>query len=308
MSSSSHAFNEFMKGLELTAAERDKASGQQNELRTRLSEQLGGVLRHVPVGSYARGTAIRPLNDIDLFFVLDPAVHGGRHSREPQLLLEDVQRALRKCYPPPPNSGSSPSPETRIQGRSVNIEFTGTGIGYDVIPAFHVHASDTLDENIYEIPNRSRQDWIKTNPEVHKQHCIKANDRANGMLNRLIKAAKHWNHGHRDASGHKPLRSFHLEVMAYGVFSSKPEDERRGLRDLFDGLRSRVDKPCPDPAGLGPDVGEDLRKDQDQLKRVQDLLREATSLAHTAIQHEERGDHASACESWRSLLGPEFRF
>jgi hypothetical protein len=95
--------------------------------------------------------------------------------------------------------------------------------------------------------------------------------------------------------------------MAYGVFSSKPEDERRGLRDLFDGLRARVDKACPEPAGLGPDVGADLRQDPDRLKRAQDLLREAANIARTAIQHEERGDHASACAAWRSLLGPEFR-
>src|SRR5690606_9674141 len=116
----------------------------------------------------------RPLNDIDLFLVLEPQVHGERRSREPQLMLEDVQRALRKCYPPP-------GPETRIQGRSVNIQFTGTGIGYDVIPAFLVPASGARKE-VYKIPDRARQIWIDTNPEVHKQRCIEANQLAGGML------------------------------------------------------------------------------------------------------------------------------
>lgn len=295
------AFNDFMKRLELTESDRSKASRQQNELRERLREHLGGITRDVIVGSYARRTAIRPLNDLDLFLVLDPQVHGARRSREPQLMLEDVQRALRKCYPPP-------GPETRIQGRSVNIQFTGTGIGYDVIPAFLVPSSGTSKKEVYKIPDRARQIWIDTNPEVHKQRCIDANKLAGGMLNRLIKAVKHWNQGHRDAGGHKPLRSFHLEVMAYGAFAAKPADERRGLRDLFEFLSRHVDRACPDPAALGPDIGADLRKDAVRLERARTVLREAAQLAREAVQHEERGDHKSACASWRSLLGEQFRY
>jgi hypothetical protein len=65
-------------------------------------------------------------------------------------------------------------------------------------------------------------------PARHRRLCIEANKRAGGMLNRLIKAAKHWNHGQRDGSGDKPLRSFHQEVMCYEAFSTSPATKSVG--------------------------------------------------------------------------------
>jgi hypothetical protein len=296
MSTVPQAFDAFMKSLDPNDAERKKVSDQQNELRGRLREALDGIVQDVIVGSYARRTAIRPLNDVDLFLELDREVHGARRSREPQLLLEDVQRALRSCYPPP-------GPTTRIQGRSVNIEFARTKIGYDVIPAFRVPAPGSHAE-VYEIPNRSRQNWIQTNPKVHEQLCKQANERAGGMLNRLIKAAKHWNRRNQNNSGDKPLGSFHLEVMAYGAFRAKPADERRGLCELFEHLASAVGKPCLDPAGLGPNL--DAKLTPEERQRARRMLQEAARAARDAIHREQLGQHLEAWKLWRALLGPEF--
>lgn len=297
------AFDDFMKRLELTEPERDKVSRQQNELRNRLRANLNGIVRDILVGSYARRTAIRPLNDIDLFLELDPEVHGAYRGREPQVLLEVVQRALRACYPSTPLAAG---PATRIQGRSVNIEFSGTGIGYDVIPAFRVRgAGGGATGDHYEIPNRSRQNWIKTNPEVHGQLLIAANERAGGMLNRLIKAAKHWNRAHASSAGDKPLRSFHLEVMAYEAFQAKPRDERRGLYELLDFLSRRVTSACLDPARLGPNLDADLTPSE--RRRAQETLHESAQLALKALHHEERGQDQEAYKLWRQLLGPEFK-
>jgi predicted nucleotidyltransferase len=178
----SQAFDDFLQNLELTDAQQKKASDQQNELRDRIRKHLGGVVRDVLVGSYARKTAIRPLNDIDVFLELDLQVHGYRRSQEPRHLLEDVLQALRNSYPAA--GPQLPGPKTRIQGRSAKIEFTGTGIGYDVIPAFLMppDRSRPVRGDVYEIPDRNQQTWIKTNPELHKQKCVAANDRAGGAL------------------------------------------------------------------------------------------------------------------------------
>ena len=300
MATVTQAFDDFMRRLELTPSEQEKASTQHNDLRARIREQLGGVLHHFIVGSYARRTAIRPLNDIDLFLVLDPKVHPDRYAKEPAHILDRVRSKLQSCY-------SAPGPQLRIQGRSVNIEFSSTGIGYDLIPAFSMtpFTPQIVEDLVYEIPDRDRKAWIKTNPARHKQRCIAANDRAGGMLNRLIKAAKHWNRGQRDGAGHKPLRSFHLEVMAYEAFQAKPADERRGLRELFTFLKSRVARRCPDPAELGPHI--DAGMGPEERQQIQAKLQEAERLATEAVRHEDRGDHAAACRHWRSLLGDQFR-
>ena len=291
------SFDAFLRSLELTASEQETASRQQTDLRDRLRSQLPGVVRDVLVGSYARRTAIRPLNDIDLFVELDVTRWRERRVAPPLLLLEDVQRALRACYPGSP-------PATRIQGRSVNIDFARTGIGYDVIPAFLVPRTAWSTDEIYEIPDRKRQAWIHTNPERHKQACVAANERAGSKLNPLIKAAKSWNRGQADANGDKPLGSFHLEVMAYSAFARPPADVRRGLLELLRSLRRQSQGPCPEPAGLGPNVDADWTPSERNRAAV--ALDMAVRTAELAIDYEDRGLHAPACQTWRSLLGSSF--
>jgi hypothetical protein len=289
------AFDQFLRGLELTPSEQDKAARQQADLRERLRRQLAGVVRDVLVGSYARKTAIRPLNDIDVFIELDATQWAARRRAAPVLLLEDVQRSLRACY-------GATAPTTRIQGRSVNIEFTGTGIGYDIIPAFIVSSPGS--GTIYEIPDRTRQTWIKTNPESHRQRCVDANARAGGMLNRLIKAAKYWNRGRATPAGDKPLSSFHLEAMAYHALPQAPQDERTGFLSVLRSLQQAVTQKCSDPAGLGPNL--DATWTSAERQRAQAALADAVSGASRAIACERAGDHAQACQSWRALLGPQF--
>jgi hypothetical protein len=120
------------------------------------------------------------------------------------------------------------------------------------------------------------------------------------MLNGLIKAAKHWNR----ASG-KLLSGFHIEVMSYSAFWSKPDNPRAGLRDLFQHLANVVQSACPDPARLGPPIDADLTSQQ--RTHAQKLLQGAAQVAQAAVDAERKGDHDAAIVRWRSLLGDAFR-
>jgi hypothetical protein len=252
---------------------------------------MAGVVRDFLVGSYMRKTAIRPLNDIDVFLELDRVTHRDRWNREPLLLLEDLQRALRACY-------GQPGPKTRIQGRSVNIDFAGTGIGFDVIPAF------AESPGVYLVPDRHQRTWIRSNPEIHRERLVEANARAGGALNPLVKAAKHWNCRRVDAKDEKPLRSFHLEVMAYEAFSSKPPDLRSGVARLFTFLSQRVLSPCAEPARLGPNLDADLTPGERQRAYVE--LSEAARVANAAVAS-ELGNPTLAHQYWQQLIGPEYK-
>lgn len=239
-------FQSYLSSLELTDRERADASDQQVALRDRLRRHLAGFVDSRLVGSYRRGTAIRPLKDIDVFVVLDARQHRRDVPDAPLRLLQTIDRALRASYP---------DHQPRIQGRSVNIGFSGTGIGYDIVAAFAptwTGAPDT-EPPYYEIPDRRVSAWIRTNPAKHREACIAANERAGGMLNGLIKAAKHWSR-----ANDKPLSGFHIEVMSYSAFRSKPDDPRAGLRDLLQHLAHAVQFACPDPARLGPEIDADL--------------------------------------------------
>ncbi|MCW5801065.1 MAG: nucleotidyltransferase [Deltaproteobacteria bacterium] len=281
-------FQSYLSSLELTEPEREEAAYRQEALRERLHTSLAGVIDSRLVGSYPRRTAIRPLEDIDVFVVLDER----QHRRDaPSALLRTLADALRAAYP---------DHEPRIQARSVNLAFPGTGIGYDVAPAFAptwAGARDT-DPPYYEILDRNLSAWIPAMPPKHAEACIAANRLAGGMLDGLIKAVKHWNR----ASG-KPLSGFHLEVMSYAAFSTPPRDTRTGLRDLFQHLTRAVQFPCPDPARLGPAL-DDLTPQERTRARGQ--LHSAAELARAAVDAELTGDHDTASVRWRSLLGPGF--
>lgn len=284
-------FQSYLSSLELTDRERADASAQQVALRDQLRLHLAGFVDSRLVGSYHRGTAIRPLKDIDVFVVLDPSQRRGDVPEAPLRLLETIDRALRASYP---------SHQPRIQRRSVNITFSGTGIGYDIVPAFAATARPDTEPPYYEIPDRRVPTWIRTNPALHRKACIAANDRSGGMLNGLIKAAKHWNCGND-----KPLSGFHIEVMSYSAFQWKPDDPRAGLRDLFQHLASEVLRDCLDPAGLGRPINADLTSEERTHARK--LLQRAAQIADAAVDAERKGDNDDAIARWQALLGEAFR-
>ncbi|MDC0744816.1 CBASS oligonucleotide cyclase [Polyangium mundeleinium] len=286
MATLAQAFQTFLQNLELTEAERANASNQQRYLRQKIDLHLGGVERDFLSGSYARRTAIRPLNDIDIFLVLDRRHHGDVDMRTaPESCLQKLSRALVAAY----TNKDKPT----IQGRSVHIEFTGTGIGYDVVPAFVVSG------DMYMIPDRNRRSWINTNPEVHKQSLVNANARAGGKLNPLVKAAKRWNRQQGE-----PMRSFHLEVLACSAFSTPPASYLEGLRALFEYLAGAVQGRCPEPAGVGPNVDEGMTSEE--RGRSTTMLRHAAEVVLYALSMDARGFTEEAHFVLRELLGPEY--
>lgn len=288
MQTIAQAFDSMRQALELTDAEKQEAARQQNVVRENLRGRLGGVIRDILSGSFSRRTAIRPLDDIDLFIVLDPLVHSDVYPNsvvKPSACLRKVQRALAAAYP----SSSAP----RLQGRSVHIDFSGTGIGYDVVPAFAAGGE------VYIIPDRGRDEWIRTNPEAHKRALIAANERAAGKLNPMVKMAKLWKRENGE-----PLRSFHLEVMSYNAFWMAPASYAEGMRALFGHLASAVLSGCADPAGVGPNIDAGMTQAERTAARAK--LVEAERKAAEALGLERAGRVAEAHRVWKGLFGKAY--
>lgn len=280
MQTITQAFETLFPKLELTEAERNNASTQHTYLREQLQQHMS-VQDNFLSGSYARKTAVRPLNDIDVFLVLTPTATLSTRTAPAQVLAE-VKRVLETIYP-----GKTASK----QARSVNIEFSGTGIAYDVVPAF------STDNNIYTIPDAAASSWIQTNPRIHAQMSTEANDQAGKKLKPLLKAVKQANN-RRD----NPARSFHLEVLAWKVLTRDPGPYIDGLVTLLDGLAARICDPCPDPARLGGDI----RPSIDRCQSAQKWLREMATLARDARQLASDGRTSEAHGKLRDLLGDQW--
>lgn len=285
------AIHELITHLELTPAEQAQASRQHVHLRDGLSRTLILDPRYNTflTGSYSRSTAIRPLNDIDLFCVLTRTPDTGPHLT-PTAALTRVKTALDAMY----------HGKTAIrQNRSVHIDFSTTGIGYDVVPAFV--DPDFAANEVFLIPDKATGRWIRSNPRVHQDLSVQANAATDGELKPLTKALKYWN---RRLPRDRQLRSFHLEVMAWSALTAPPDSRADGLLHLFEALATRIQHPTPDPAHLGGDLDEDLTPDDRRAARRE--LENAAAHIRRAIDLDAAGAADAAHTLLRSLFGEAY--
>jgi len=293
------ALERFIQSLELTETQREEVSRQHTLVREELRRRLRSKTDFLS-GSYSRNTVIRPLHDIDLFVVLgpeaappSPPVPGALFKPSAQGLTPDaalkwVRQALKEAWP---NKDLA-----RLQHHSVNTGFTKSGIDFDVVPAYELP-----DQQVYLIPDREGGTWIRTNPRLHQQLSTEANERSGKKLKPLLKAVKHWNRRH-DSS---PLRSFHLEAMSYHALPRFMEGYLEPLEVLFSQLARLVRLPCPDPAGLGPNV--DARMSSTQREAARQLL--ASAANEVRLAREERTSRPEQAHArLRKLFGDEYRY
>lgn len=277
------AFDGFRQNLEITKGEQDDASKRQNEIRD-IMRNAFVIDRDILTGSYKRNTKIRPLEDVDIFCILNDGEEGHRHRQSPRRLLEAVRDALAKRYDAP-----------IIQRRSVMIEFErGTWKGeervlsMDVVPAFAVGGH-------YEIPDcAGPEDWIKTDPEAHQTAATEANEAFDKLWKPIVKMVKKWNAEHD-----KVVRpSFLIEVMAAQILHPPWSGSyAREIKSFMATLSLRLGETWEDPAGLGPPVSDQMGSvEVAEARRV--LALTGVSI-DKAILLEQQGSVGNALRLWR---------
>lgn len=278
-----HALQQLIDSFRLTDPQQQVVNHQYRTLQQRLRERLPLVTDFLS-GSYARGTSIRPLHDIDLFAVFQASARATYGA--PGSLLGLVQGELEAGY-----VGKT----ARVQNRSVNIHFTQTGISFDVVPAF-------AEGGNYFIPERETGQWVLTNPLEHDALLKQAHRRSDQKLIPLIRVAKHWN---RRQGEQKPLSSFHLEVMGHGALPSDPGGSAKGLRRLFTHLADAVQRRCPDPVHPSRHLDGYLDLGGNRRAVAHRLLAEAARVMDRVVEL-EHSRPAEAHFLLRELLGPEY--
>jgi hypothetical protein len=208
--------------VEPTATQQKSAARSQNLLRDLLCAGPFGnrIVDTYLSGSYARATAVRPLDDVDIVVVVDPrAWEMGWLSTTPapEKVLTSFANAIRRRYP---DSG------VHLQNRSVGLKLYHLDI--DVIPAIDVGG------NLIKIPDRFKGDWIKSAPKRHSELATNLNDIRSGKFKPLVKLLKTWNNN-LPSTAH--VKSFLIETMAVRIFSHIGFDSLEdGLLRFFDFL------------------------------------------------------------------------
>jgi hypothetical protein len=156
------------------------------------------------VGSWGKATAIRPPRDVDLYFVLPPAVYhrfeGNLWNRQ-STLLQEVKTVLSRTYHDTDMSGD---------GQVVVVRFGSYAV--EVVPAFLLQSGqywicDTHNGGTYK----------QSDPWAEIQHIDAADQANNYNLRPLIRMLKAW-----QANCSVPIKSFQLELLAADFLGQSP--------------------------------------------------------------------------------------
>lgn len=293
MISVQEAFKKFRSRLELAPKEQKDASRRQKEIRSVIDKAFA-VDHDFLTGSYARSTKTKPLKDVDIFCVL---ADKERHYRKkpPSELLSAFEKVLAEKYGEENVSQQRRSVTVSFGVKAVDDETDGQVMSFDVIPAF-------VKDDHYEIPDTENSSgWTETNPRVHAEKAVAAQEAFAGEWKGLVRMMKKWNNQQE-----KPIKpSFLIEVMALEVLNPPfGGDYRREMQAFFATLADRIHENWSDPAGLGPPVSDLM----DQKKRdvAKAALLKAERQAAEAVLLERQGNVGGALKAWRALFGPLF--
>lgn len=167
--------------VQLTPSESELARARQHRDVIKQRMPFPGVVEFINTGSYIKGTALRPFDDIDLFVAIDPREYDG----QPTKILTRLAFHLRTSYP---------VSWVRTQEHSVGITFA-SGTRVDIVPGFLNEDGDG-----YLIRNRREKTWVATNPHIHKEFF---NNRQNEdrRFREIIRLVKHWKRHRRKQWG-----------------------------------------------------------------------------------------------------------
>jgi hypothetical protein len=216
-------------------SEEEKAGAQRSHHYLRdilLTGNMESIIRdHFLSGSYPRATAIRPLDDVDVIFVVDPG-HWKTPNfgalPAPSAVLRTFERALARRYQ---------ATMLRVQRRSIRLQMWHLNV--DVVPA--VSADGRGSERLL-IPDAENDTWIRSAPKIHGALATEINQRHEGLFKPLVKLLKTWNLG---APEELRFKSFCVETIAARLFeSARLNSLQTGLVQFFDFVCYIGGEPC----------------------------------------------------------------
>jgi hypothetical protein len=189
-------FDTFRKAIEPTKEEIDNVNSSHVHLRQFvLQKKLSYVKNTIITGSYKRGTIIRPLNDVDIFVILNyqPNSYG---TPSPQSIMDRLKNDLLNQYP-----------DAIIKQDKPCVVLDFNTCKFELTPVIE---GNTVGGHYYEIPNDTLKVWQKVDsPDVLGEKLKQANLK-NPLLIPLIKMMKRCKQIHQLSQ----LRSFEMELLA----------------------------------------------------------------------------------------------
>lgn len=243
---------------------------------------LFGTANCIQIGSYPRFTAITPIHDVDVLYVLG---RWDENNHSPEVTLKNLHRLLGTNYVNPTRLTTKVS----LQTHSITIEYSnGTNVllSIDIVPAY-TFSTNEYQLPTYRVPEVIRQGdhqkrhsttwdssqasgWVHSDPRGYIAAATAVG--VNSDFRKAVKIAKDWKHHLKAEDEDLKLKSFHLEQVITQMFQ---EDELLDLADavfrFFVALPSHISTPnqIADRANPGKYIDDYLADlTQDQLDKI----------------------------------------
>lgn len=275
--------------------------------------------RSFGAGSFARRTLCRPLDDIDVYLVLDACggpmsdnrqtyrLEGsaaGPLASDPSLQVDGwisshlvLGRVVSGLWALPVVTEQRGTVGMSDKAKSAFLSFPRWQVKVDITPVlWGANFVNSIDR--YYMPQGRGSIWWKaTNPKEDQRRLSEQNQLQSGLLLPTIRMLKWWN-DNRNAGR---LKGIHLEVVAErGLSPYHLEGVAQALHLAFAAIQTQLEHPCPDPTGLGPPLDCNLA----QLDRTESTR--AAQRAHLAaigaVERFRAGDVPGALAEWRTVF------
>lgn len=220
-------------------------------------------------GSYLRDTIIRPVEDIDVFVVIDEEQYNSNGvNPKPQSVLDKFKAYL--------NGKSDYEGKVRQSRPCVTIDLSKFHI--DVLPALNK-------DGVLKIPNSTLSGWTKTSPKELLDQLNNTDTKCMNMLRPVIRAIKSW----KRINGLDNFPSFHIEEIAISIFDNK------SIISYKDGILTWFANACTCLCSTRFDSQDDYNKTKESIKNTYATLLEAEKLLTNQ-------DEVGAKKKWKEVF------
>lgn len=278
------AFADFLAKIEPTATDRTTIAGRSTSVSGYLKTTFTAdsdmpLVSAAVIGSGAKGTGIRPVEDVDILAVFGnaQAVY-NKYAGDSKQFLYRVKNALDGYR----------VEVVGARGQAVRLFYT-SGPYADIAPVLPVTGGG------YYLPAGDGT-WVHTNPAFDANWLNECNTALGHHVKPVVKLAKAWNRTHS-----RWFRSFHLEVMVASVFTALGSNYRQALKVWFEHPNVSVTAPYS-----GEALDSYMPYSSNRRTSAINILNSSAERATNALAAEDRGDHAEAIRLWQIILGSDF--
>lgn len=278
-------FEDFRDEVHLTQDQIDDGIGKSQGITSSLNSSYYGHNRNDQnnffVGSWGKGTAAKPPNDVDLFYRLPDDFWlsaNGRQGNKQSQLLQEVKVILQATYP---------QTDMRGDGQVVVVAFNSLMV--EVVPCFMLTTG-----KYYICDTHDGGSWKLADPAAEMRSVAVGDQATGGALRTLIKMLKIWK---RECN--VPLKSYLLETLATNFLPQSPWGTNGFywydwmIRDFLAYLVARANTYLAVPDGQSVYLGDEWKS------RAETALERAV----TACEYEKDDYTWSASEEWQKVFG-----